>query len=451
MFRILFRLMPAVFLALSFTAKAADQNVFIKTLTASEVASHLKQQDWVIVDTRLNDAFNGWKLDGVKRGGHIPGAEDFSANWLKVKKDSLQDDLKLALQTKGIAKDRNIVLYDANGKDAEAVADYLYKQGYHNLYRFDINKWADDSKRPLEKFTRYQDIVPAVVVKDILDGKRPETFENAETIKMVEASWGPEKASYGKGHIPTSFHVNTDIIEPPTETKPTMWMLADDEALTQFALDFGFTKNDTVVVSSEEDMAAYRMAMVLKYLGVKDVRILNGGTLAWTMAGYELEKKSHKPTPVKDFGAPTPANPEVFTTMEYVKNNVGKNDNFVLVDNRTMDEHLGKITGYTYHDKKGRIPGSVFGYAGTSGSYGMEFFRNPDNTMRNPSEFLELWKEQGIDTSKKLAFMCGSGWRAAEIYYYADVAGLKDISVYSDGWIGWSNAGLPSETGPVIK
>lgn len=32
----------------------------------------------------INDAFNGWKLDEVERGGHIKGAVDFSANWLTV-------------------------------------------------------------------------------------------------------------------------------------------------------------------------------------------------------------------------------------------------------------------------------------------------------------------------------------------------------------------------------
>ncbi|WP_281647739.1 rhodanese-like domain-containing protein [Parendozoicomonas sp. Alg238-R29] len=442
------RIIPALIVALSFSVQA-QQSLFTETLTPEQVASHLDQDGWTIVDTRLNDAFNGWKLDGIERGGHIPGATDFSANWLKVDNDDLETELSQILENKGLSIEQHVVLYDANGDDAEQVAEYLKQKGFKNLYRFDFNEWANDADRPLVKFTNYQDIVPAVVVKDVLDGKRPETFENAETIKMVEASWGKEKTAYRKGHIPTAFHVNTDIIEPPSNSKPLMWMLADDQVLTKFATDFGFTKDDTIIVSSDEGTAAYRLAMVLEYLGVKDVRILNGGTLAWTMAGYDLETQSHKPTPVESFGAATPSRPEVFTTMEYVQNNINQNDDFVLVDNRTMDEHLGKTSGYTYHDKKGRIPGSVFGYAGTSDSYGMEYFRNPDKTMRNPDEFLSLWQQQGIDTSKHLAFMCGSGWRAAEIYYYANVAGLNNISVFSDGWIGWSNAGLPSESGPV--
>ena len=93
----------------------------------------------------------------------------------------------------------------------------------------------------------------------------------------------------------------------------------------------------------------------------------------------------------------------------------------------------------------------MFGYAGKTDAYSLDYFRNPDKTMRNADEIMALWHGQAIDTTKRLAFMCGSGWRAAEVYFYADVYGLKDICVYSDGWIGWSNAGNDFETGVPAK
>ena len=49
----------------------------------------------------------------------------------------------------------------------------------------------------------------------------------------------------------------------------------------------------------ESQMAAYRVAAVLSYIGVEDVRVLNGGLAAWTGAGYEVETTSNKPEPVK--------------------------------------------------------------------------------------------------------------------------------------------------------
>ncbi|WP_240744234.1 sulfurtransferase [Desulfopila sp. IMCC35006] len=418
-------------------------------MKTEQLLSLQENPDWKIVDCRLNDAFNGWKLDGVKQGGHIPGATDFSANWLKADGKNKAQTLQEALAAKGLTKEKNIILYDANGRDAAEVAGYLKNQGYSNLYSYNINLWPVE--KPLSRYENYQLIVPAVIVHDIIEGKIPETFPAGSKIKIVEASWGEEKTSYAKGHIPTSFHINTDMVEPPTTTEPVMWMLADADTLAKFALKFGFTRDDVVIVTGEEPMAAYRIALVLRYIGVQDVRVLNGGTLAWTLAGYQLEKKSNTPAPVADFGGRIPGNPSVIDTIAQVKAGLKTPETYTLVDNRTWDEHIGKISGYSYHKKKGRIPGSVFGYAGKTDAYSLDYFRNPDKTMRNATEIMALWKEQGIDTSKRLAFMCGSGWRAAEVYYYADVYGLKNIGVYSDGWIGWSNGGNPVETGAPGK
>ena len=419
--------------------KVAD--IEVKTIATKELQDKLSDDSWVVVDTRINDAFNGWKLDEVERGGHIKGAVDFSANWLTVDSKDKEKTLDKALETKGIEKDKNIVLYDANGKDAKEVANYLSEKGYKNLYTYNVADWAKDESLPMESYENYEMIVPATIVNDILDGKKPETFENSKNIKIVEASWGEESEAYSKGHVPTSVHINTDTVEPPPQ-----WMLASDEDLAKFANDYGFTKDDTVIVTAPDLMASYRVAVVLRYIGINDVRVLNGGNNAWTSAGYELETKSNKPVAGNDFGATIPANPDLIDTQAELKEML-KDSNNVLVDNRSWDEYIGKISGYSYHDKKGRIPGAVYGYAGTSATT-LEDYRNIDNTMRNADEIKALWKDAGIDTNKHLMFMCGSGWRAAEVLTYANVMGFDNTSLYSDGWIGWSNdTSNPTETG----
>lgn len=419
--------------------KVAD--IEVKTIATKELQDKLSDDSWVVVDTRINDAFNGWKLDEVERGGHIKGAVDFSANWLTVDSKDKEKTLDKALETKGIEKDKNIVLYDANGKDAKEVANYLSEKGYKNLYTYNVADWAKDESLPMESYENYEMIVPATIVNDILDGKKPETFENSKNIKIVEASWGEESEAYSKGHVPTSVHINTDTVEPPPQ-----WMLASDEELAKFANDYGFTKDDTVIVTGPDVMASYRVAVVLRYIGINDVRVLNGGNSAWTSAGYELETKSNKPVAGNDFGATIPANPDLIDTQAELKEML-KDSNNVLVDNRSWDEYIGKISGYSYHDKKGRIPGAVYGYAGTSATT-LEDYRNIDNTMRNAAEIKALWKDAGIDTNKHLMFMCGSGWRAAEVLTYANVMGFDNTSLYSDGWIGWSNdTSNPTETG----
>ncbi len=423
--------------------QAENDEAGLTMLTTEEAYNHLDDDDYVFVDTRINDAYNGWALNGAARGGHLPGAVDFSARWLSQEESLSEDYILELLEERGITKEKNVVLYDVHEEDTKVVEETLANLGFENLYTFDLKSWAADEEYPLIQHPNYHLIVPAVIVKDIIDGEVPETFENAANIKVVEASWGEEETSYAKGHVPGTFHINTDAIEPPPE-----WMLGDDETLTEFALSHGFTAKDTVIVTSEDYLAAFRVAVVLQYIGVEDVRVLNGGLQAWISEGYEVETDRHDPVPVEDFGAAIPIREELIVTIPELKDRLENDTSFTLVDNRTWEEHIGETSGYSYHEEKGRIPGSVFGYAGYDDAYSMDYYRNPDQTMRNPEILKALWESQGIDLNHHLTFMCGSGWRAAEVLYYAQVMGLENTSLYSDGWIGWSMEGdRPFETG----
>jgi 3-mercaptopyruvate sulfurtransferase SseA len=413
-------------------------------LSAGDLLKVVSNKEWVIVDTRTTDAFNGWALGGIKRGGHIPGSVDFCASWLDVESESKTTQLAAALKAKGIDREKRIVLTSIEKTDRVRVAEYLHELGFRNLFHFDFNEWVS-SGSPLKRYPHYDRLVPPWIVKQLIEGAVPETFEKAVRIKVVEASWGGEAASYSKGHIPGSFHVNTDHFEPP----PT-WALGSNIELTQFAKDYGFQADDTVVIASADVTASYRLAVVLKYMGVNDVRVLNGGFAAWKRAGYPVETE-RKPLPTAmSFGAEIPKRPNLIVGVDHVKIGLKKRDEFVLVDTRTWAEFMGETSGYSYHRHKGRIPGSTYGQADFTGKNSLTPYRNIDATMRNADEILKLWQESGITTNKELCFMCGGGWRAAETLTFARVIGVANTTLYSDGWIGWSNDKTnPVEAGPI--
>lgn len=60
--------------------------------------------------------------------------------------------------------------------------------------------------------------------------------------------------------------------------------------------------------------------------------------------------------------------------------------------------------------------------------------------------------KEGIKPDQRLSFYCGTGWRAAEVLIYADVMGLKNISLYDGGWNEWSlDKNNPIEVGDPSK
>jgi thiosulfate/3-mercaptopyruvate sulfurtransferase len=208
----------------------------ITILSTKDLQNKLGKSDWVVVDTRENDAYNGWKLDDVKRSGHIKGATDFSAAWLKIEDKNKDARLDEALKVKGITQEKNVVLYDANGKDADEVLNYLSQKGYKNLYKYDVKKWAEDESLPMEAYENYQMIVPASWVKDLMDGKNPETYTSKD-FKIFEVSWGDETQSpdyLSAGHIKGAVHINTDEVE-----EGPLWNRLSDDRLQKFAENNG--------------------------------------------------------------------------------------------------------------------------------------------------------------------------------------------------------------------
>ena len=60
--------------------------------------------------------------------------------------------------------------------------------------------------------------------------------------------------------------------------------------------------------------------------------------------------------------------------------------------------------------------------------------------MRSGLEILNMWDDLDIDyKNKHLIFYCGTGWRAAEVMYYAELMGLNKVSLYDGGWYEWSS------------
>jgi thiosulfate/3-mercaptopyruvate sulfurtransferase len=396
------------------------------------------------------DAYNGWKLRGEPRGGHIPGARSLPAKW------SAYIDWLDIVQAKGIAPDDRLILYGYDREETERVARQFNRAGYghvsvyHNVH----DEWSPDPERPLERLARYRQLVPAAWLKELLDNGTAAEYDNDRFI-VCHAHYR-NRAAYEEGHIPGAVDLDTNTLE-----SPQTWNRRSPNEIRNVLESLGITRDTTVILygrfsfpdnsdpfpgSSAGQLGAFRCAFLMLYAGVKDVRMLNGGLQGWIDEGLATTKEETKRQPVVDFGAEIPGRPELAVDTPEARE-ILKSADRNLVSVRSWREFIGEVSGYNYILKKGRIPGAVFGNCG-SDAYHMENYRNLDHTCREYGEIARLWAQVGVTPERYNSFYCGTGWRASEAFYNAWLMGWPDISVYDGGWFEWSSDDHnPFETG----
>lgn len=242
-------------------------------------------------------------------------------------------------------------------------------------------------------------------------------------------------------HVPGAGFIDTQTLE----TLP-FWNALDDAALLARFAAVGIDCNSSVILYGRNTLAAARVAHLMLYAGVQDVRLLDGGWDAWNSAGLALESgPALQSMPKTHFGLQRPANPHFKINLEQARalqnRAVQPNSNTALVSIRTWEEHSGQTSGYSYIVTKGDIAGAIWGHAGKPGDINdMSDFQHPDGTMRSAEDITALWRQCGIHSDMEVAFYCGTGWRASLAFFYARLMGWDHISVFDGGWMEWSSA-----------
>jgi len=421
-----------------------DQSRPTPTITARELARRLAGDDLLVVDVRPLAAYNGWRLDGESRGGHVPGATAFPVTWL----DQLDDaDLRTTLADKGLLVEAAVVVYGRGADDARRFAERLAALGHAGVTVLEGGwaAWADDATLPVETLPRFERLVHTDWLRAVLAGTRPEAAP-ARRHLLFHVNFGvPEE--YAENHLPTALYLDTNWLENPED-----WNRRSPAELQDALRRLGITRDTTVVLYGRDtegdanekwpgrragQIAATRAALILRYAGVEDVRLLDGGYDRWVRDGNELETTRREPEPVEEVGLAIPEHPELIVDIDEAKEILADAAGAALVSVRTWREHIGAVSGYNYIGPAGRIAGDVWGNCGTD-AYHMQHYRTIENTMRPYPEIAANWATAGITADKRVAYYCGTGWRASETWFYADLMGWDRIAVYDGGWFEWS-------------
>lgn len=189
-----------------------------------------------------------------------------------------------------------------------------------------------------------------------------------------------------------------------------------------------------VIYDHETGERAARAVWLLAVLGHPDVRILEGGTQAWTASGERLVQVASAPPPVDPAKAPPSApaykgalNLELLATRFDVHRAIDDKE-AVIVDVRRESEYRGTEKRAR---RAGAIPGAVH-----------VFWRDHldgKGLFRPAAEVRDLYVSKGITPDKTVIAFCQGGYRSASTFLALKSLGYPRVRNYVGSWGEWGN------------
>ncbi|MEO1466235.1 MAG: sulfurtransferase, partial [Cyanobacteria bacterium J06633_1] len=248
-------------------------------------------------------------------------------------------------------------------------------------------------------------------------------------LRIVEIDLNSQ--AYDQGHIPGSIFWSAT-----TQLSSNMSLNLDPESMSRLLSRSGIT-NDTTVITVHGDFAATSGCTfwLLKLLGHRNVRILNGGRQKWQADGLPLTKSTTQvepavyPTADLDNSLRILA-PEVKAFIEQAKQGgltVGHNS--ILLDVRTPQEYRGEIyleAPPQADEQGGHIPGAINIY--------YELVHNEDGTFKSAERLQEIYGDL-IAANREIIPYCAVGGRSGHTWYVLKyLLGYDRVRNYDGSW-----------------
>lgn len=263
-------------------------------------------------------------------------------------------------------------------------------------------------------------------MKNIVEAKwLKENFDKVVIVDATNNFMIPEEGrqKHDKAHIEGAFHIDLrkDMVGTIGEHGGRDPLPDDISTFAQKLEEFGISNDTPVVVYDEDLVPSSRFWWMCQYIGVKNVKVLNGGINAWTRAGYELTDAATV-FPKEKGHIEIRLDTSMLADIDDIKRAINYKQ-IAIVDSRTSDRYKGILEPI---DKKaGHIPTALnFYYAEVL---------DPENGYK-PVEFLEEHYAP-LREYDELIVHCGSGVSGS-----VNIIAMDEIGMRAKFYIGsWSD------------
>lgn len=224
---------------------------------------------------------------------------------------------------------------------------------------------------------------------------------------------------YSEGHLPGAPFVDLDAVLAGPPGDGGRHPLPDPGVLQDGLRAAGVGDDTSVVVYDQANsLAAARAWWVLRWAGLEDVRVLDGGLAAWRTAGGEVTTEAVEPTP-----ADVHVDPDQVVVLD-AEDAVATAKLGVLIDARAPERFRGESE--PIDPVAGHVPGAV--------NVPMADLLTDEGRLRSPAQLRARFAEAGVDELSVVGTYCGSGITAAHT-----ALALHEIDIEADVYIGsWS-------------
>lgn len=230
-------------------------------------------------------------------------------------------------------------------------------------------------------------------------------------------------ARFSSEHIPTAMFCDPAVaLSAVPGSQVGRNPMPDLDTLATWFRRWGLRNNRTVIVYDDgRGLYAARAWWILRWAGVADVRILDGGLAAWekgdnpVLAGPGNQQRESSLVP-------SPGQLEL-ATIDDVRDFQG-----VLIDAREPARYAGRRELLDL--QAGHIPGAI--------NIPARDMLNADATYRSPAEIRERFAAAGVSGDEDIIVYSGSGNHSAQLLVAMEIAGITGAAHYVNGWSQWS-------------